>query len=522
VLTKLIDPRLDRFWKLQWGALHACLKRAFCLQLLLLLASCAPRSGLDETAEHTILSGLESPAPTWVESFAGAQSTHEDSHPHVILISLDTLRADHLGAWGYNRPTSPFLDELARFGVRFDQAISHSPKTAPSHMSVFTGVHPRHHGAHFKYSTSPPTAFPVRRDLETLPEVMQKAGYRTAAWTGGGQVSRKAGFDRGFDSFEQNLATLTPAKIATILAWFRSNSDQRCFLFIHTYQIHDPYLPPPPYNEIFTDDHYRGWVIGDRKELRRLIDSSEYRHLNQAFWRKTGRRPDPAMVDDADLQHLLDLYDGNIRYTDDVLHGFFRQLVEDSLLADTLVIVFSDHGEEFLEHGGFLHEKLYRETLHVPLLFFWPGGLPRGLVVEAQVPLMDLAPTLLELVGLQPMAQSEATSLVPMLTRARSGDHRVVFSERPWVQPTAHRSFRDGQTTVIDYGGGQVELYDADSDLFEGSDLADARPREILSMLDRMTAFIESLTTPDSAPTKAPAELNEEETEALRALGYVE
>jgi choline-sulfatase len=182
-----------------------------------------------------------------------------------------------------------------------------------------------------------------------------------------------------------------------------------------------------------------------------------------------------------------------------------------------LVIVFSDHGEEFLEHGGFLHEKLYRETLHVPLLFFWPAGLPQGLVVEAQVPLMDLTPTLLELVGLEPMAQSEARSLVPMLEQAVPGDHRAVFSERPWVQPIAHTAFRDGQTTVIDYGGGQVELYDAGSDPLEGSDLAGTRPAETRSMLDRMAAFIANLTARSPTSTNPP-----EETEALRALGYVE
>jgi arylsulfatase A-like enzyme len=135
---------------------------------------------------------------------------------------------------------------------------------------------------------------------------------------------------------------------------------------------------------------------------------------------------------------------------------------------------------------------------------------------------MDLSPTLLELAGLEPMPRSDATSLVSMFDRAGQQEHRAVFSERPWVRPTPHRSFRDGSTTLIDYGGGRVELFDAASDPLEGSDLAEDRPADTLGMLDRMTAFLESLTTPAQAPPKAPAKLTDEETEALRALGYVE
>jgi arylsulfatase A-like enzyme len=227
-------------------------------------------------------------------------------------------------------------------------------------------------------------------------------------------------------------------------------------------------------------------------------------------------------VGEADLQHLLGLYDGNIRFADDVLHGFFENLADVGLLADTLVIVFSDHGEEFLEHGGFLHEKLYQETLHVPLIFFWPAGLPQGLVVEPQVPLMDLTPTLLELVGLEPMIQSDASSLLPMLGEADRREPRPVFSEEPWVHPTHHRSFRDGFTTVYDYGNGRIELFDAVDDPRESLDLAAERPDEVLGLIEKMAAFIAALTVKDQRPAEPATELSEEETEALRALGYVE
>jgi arylsulfatase A-like enzyme len=489
---------------------------------MILGLACAPQPEHDHVADPYSLDDFNTAAPTWVEDFAKEASQAEANRPHVLLISLDTLRADHLGAWGYDRPTSPFLDELARFGVRFDQAFSHSPKTAPSHMSVFTGVYPRHHGAHFAYNTTPPTAFAARSDLATLPEVMREAGYRTAAWTGGGQVSRTAGFARGFDHYKQNFAALNTKKMGKIFKWFEGNADQPCFIFLHTYQIHDPYLPPPPYNEIFTSDSYEGWVIGDKLELLSYIEASDYERLHRAFWRKTGPRPDPAIVDEADLQHLRGLYDGNIRFADDVLHGFFQNLANVGLLTNTLVIVFSDHGEEFLEHGGFLHEKLYRETLHVPLIFFWPAGLPQGLVVDTQVPLMDLTPTLLELAGLEPMIQSDASTLLPMLSEAGHPEPRPVFSEEPWVHPTHHRSFRDGSRTVYDYGTGRVELFDAVDDPRESLDLAVERPNDVLGMIERMAAFLAALTVQEQGPAEPATELTEEETEALRALGYVE
>jgi len=494
---------------------------AFLFSIVFLIA-CTPSKIHNHVLDPETPENLETTAPTWVEEFANSVATVDGPQPHVLLISLDTLRADHLGAWGYDRPTSPFLDELARFGVRFDRAFSHSPKTAPSHMSVFTGTFPSNHGAHFEYQTKPPVAFPAPRDLKTLPEVMREAGYRTAAWTGGGQVSRKSGFARGFDRFVENLGNLTPKKTADIRTWFKSNSDRQCFLFLHTYQIHDPYLPPPPYNSIFTDDQYRGWIIGDKKDLKSSIDKSNFDSLHAAFWRKTGFKPDPALVGDADRQRLLDLYDGGIRYTDDVLQGFFEDLRHDGLLENTLVILFSDHGEEFLEHGGLLHEKLYQETLHVPLIFFWPARIPRGLEVEAQVPLMDLTPTLLDLVGLETPAQSNAHSLASLFTDNDPVGPRPVYSEEPWVHRTPHRAYRSEGQMVYDHGDEFIELFDISEDPLENIDLSTKDPKQVLSLLSEMVAFLAGQTQPHRTPEQSASELTEDEIEALRALGYVE
>ncbi len=155
------------------------------------------------------------------------------------------------------------------------------------------------------------------------------------------KTSISSGFAQGFDRFTENLGDIDPWKMNEIRAWFRRNSDEPCFLFIHTYQIHDPYLPPSPYDEIFSSE-YQGWVVGDKNKLRTSARGAGFDDLYHAFWRTNDANPDPASVGPDDLRQLVALYDGGIRYTDDVLHGFFEDLRQDGLLDNTLVVVFSD------------------------------------------------------------------------------------------------------------------------------------------------------------------------------------
>jgi len=163
-----------------------------CLAIFLTQSACVRPATHDRLAQTDKPESVEQAAPNWVGEFArdvsAGAATVEPSvepesvrRPHVVLISLDTLRADHLGAWGYDRNTSPFFDALARNGVRFKRAYSQSPKTAPSHMSLFTGTYPSTHGTHVAHGSTPPTIYPVAEGLETLPEIMHRAGYRTAA-----------------------------------------------------------------------------------------------------------------------------------------------------------------------------------------------------------------------------------------------------------------------------------------------------------------------------------------------------
>jgi arylsulfatase A-like enzyme len=272
---------------------------------------------------------------------------------------------------------------------------------------------------------------------------------------------------------------------------------------------------------LFADPSYTGWVVGSRDELRAL-NGSGFETLHKAFWRKTGPKVDPSIIGPDDLRRMVDLYDGGIRYTDDVLRGFFAGLARDGLLDDTLVVIFSDHGEEFLEHGGVLHEMLYQETLHVPLILFHPRYTPSGRSVDAQVALMDLMPTILELANIE-APTGNARSLVPLFHVDDPGDDRSVFSETPWCHSNAHhRSLRAGGHTFYDHDRGRLELFDTVVDPLELNDIADDRPDLTALLRGQLSALLGARQLATEGAAEAARELTADEVEALRALGYVE
>ncbi len=325
----------------------------------------------------------------------------------VILISLDTLAADHLSAYGYERETSPFLDSLAARGTLFENAVVQYPSTLVSHVSMFTGLYPQEHGV---------LPFSSRRlspAIDTLPERFARQGFRTAGHTEGGYVSRDFGFERGFDEFADPNTTADTDVVATLgrgLDFLKSiDPGERFFLFLHTYSIHDPYTPPEPYRSMFWQDE--------------PVDTftSEGRHLSQV---NDGlREVTPAAVD-----YFRALYDGSIRYVDGELESFFDELEAMGLLAETTVVITSDHGEEFLQHGKLAHEQVYPECLRVPLIILHPslghGRRARGLAQS-----IDLAPTLYELAGIPAPERISGHSLVPNLHQPGRTLSRTAYAE---------------------------------------------------------------------------------------------
>lgn len=353
----------------------------------------------------------------------------------VILISLDTLRADHLGCYGGPRPTSPFVDGLAERGVLFDNCVVQVPGTLPSHMTMLTGLLPAQH------AVLPPDGV-LSDDIPLLQEMLAGAGVRTAGFTEGGYVSGRFGFSRGFERFSDD-ARKSNTDIEDVFVrgidFLRSlDDDDRFFLFLHTYAIHDPYYPPPPYTDRYLPDADDRELAGfEPYPMDGLQPPSPTLRRNQRdrhraalrFVRSVlpvgaamptgpnlvdvnrGRQPPPS---DEVLATYTALYDATINYVDDVLRSLFYRLGELGLADRTVVIITSDHGEEFLEHGRLTHEQVYDECLRVPLVVVGPA-VATGRRIPELVMTVDLTPTILDLLDVAPRGTLAGRSLAPAL-----------------------------------------------------------------------------------------------------------
>ncbi len=327
-----------------------------------------------------------------------------------VLISLDTLRADRLGAYGYEEETSPFFDRLAaERGVLFERALAPYPSTLVSHMSMFTGLYPPQHGVYPPSRVLPAT-------IPTLPERFRAAGFRTQGHTEGGFVARGFGFERGFEVYDDTGYTADTdieETFARGLAFLRAlDPEERFFLFLHSYSIHDPYDPPDRFVETFGDGPPRPDSGGER-----------LRAFNHGETEIAGD----------EVERFSRRYDASVRYVDGVLEALVDELQALGLLADTTLVVTSDHGEEFLEHGKLGHTQLFPESLAVPLLVVHPD-LESGRRVTDQVGLVDLAPTLLDVAGLPPLEGAAGRSFAAALTSTRrspQGDRLRRTAGRP-------------------------------------------------------------------------------------------
>ncbi|MCB9377704.1 MAG: sulfatase [Holophagales bacterium] len=311
----------------------------------------------------------------------------------IVLISLDTLRADRLGAYGYGRPTSPFLDSLAERAALFERHYVQAPATLPSHMSIFTGLWPREHGV-------VPPAHVLSSEIPTLPEVLRRHGFRNGAFTEGGWMGTGFGFERGFELYvphEYAADTDIAATFDRGLDFLRRlEPGERFFLFLHTYSIHDPYDPPEPFRAELAP-----------RPLPAGAPPPDGEHL-AAFNER------PAPLPEGTLAVYGDLYDASIRYVDSELERLFEELERMGLAGETTIVLTSDHGEEFLEHGRLVHTQVYPECLHVPLLLVHPQ-LRTGIRVPALTRSIDLAATLWELAGVDDAPETSGTSLLPLL-----------------------------------------------------------------------------------------------------------
>ncbi len=471
------------------------------------------RRALMFSTNHRKNSSVAFSLPLWGNPTLYAPSPAILPGPNLIVLSIDTLRADHLSTYGYGRDTSPFLEtSMAAKGTVFDNFIAAATSTGPSHMSLFTSLPPSAHGVTASFAAKLPAS------VLTLAQLLRGDGYETAAITEDGPLAAYRGFARGFSVYKENTSAnfMAPeGHVHKTLAWGKQwlerNKHKRVFLFLHTFQVHTPYDPPPAYAPLFEE----------------------------------GAERKPAKERDSRGAHMVAQYDREIRYVDDELRAFFSDLVKQGISDNTVFVILSDHGEEFFEHGFHGHGAgLYREVLHVPLIFFG-RGIPSGQRLAGSVRHIDFMPTLLELAGARIPAQARGNSLARLVWGSEHERDRksVPIFSSSWVvnelkargaKPPSF-SVQLGSRKLVRYltdDGYRYEYYELAEDPGEMANLyreTSKDVRELKHLLDKFVAANRSLQAQlrSARPHEISAlgsevDLDPRRAEKLRALGYLE
>ena len=430
-------------------------------------------------------------------------ATGDGRPPNILLVSIDSLRADRLGCYGHGRDTSPALDALAQEGILFEHAIAQAPWTLPSHASLFTSLYSPTHRA-----TDPARRLPAH--LPTLASVLSEAGYRTHAVVGGTFMQRRFGLDSGFESYDDELARVSHKESHTEVTSPRTNEKALAFLaevegpfflFVHYWDVHYDLIPPAPFDTRFDPDYAGDLTSEDFMRNPRIVEDMPER----------------------DLEHLLALYDGEVAWVDQHLGALLDGLEARGLAEDTIVVVTADHGDEFFEHGEKGHQhSLYEELVHVPLVLRVPGAAARR--VSRTVELIDVMPTLLDLVGLEAPPDLRGRSLRPWLEGGEL-PARPAFSATTKMQKDRSQGEKSEALGVFagrhklllfQEEGLGPELYDLKTDPGEARNLRGNPPQKQLMGLARQ--WFED--TPEGTAVRN-AGLDAETQAELRALGYL-
>lgn len=428
----------------------------------------------------------------------------------LLLITIDTLRADHLGAYGYSRPTSPEIDAIAREGALFEVAYAPMGTTCPSHATLFTSRQPLSHGV-------------VRNGLSlvaaehTLAERLLEHGYQTAAFVSSFPVSKRFGFDQGFEHFDDHFESGTSSWAGdswagvdvegrfdrrgaettdAVLVWLAAKRDDRpLFVWVHLFDPHAPYVAPEAQQQLFP-------VEGNGEHADKIA-----------------------------------AYDAEVRYAD-LQVGRIVEAFDAATSRGSLVVITSDHGEGLFDHGWLAHNRyLFEEEVRIPLIFRWRGRIPGGLRSQQPAHLVDLLPTLGTLleVPVDPAPGSDGLDLSPYLTasqRPAPDLERLLWLQRPYYTVKAPKPLgspelrtegfgvRSGRWKYIEAPGvGRRELYDLESDPGERKNLAPGRRRAARGFSRRIAEWRRSQLATASERTD---EISPSDVEALRALGYAE
>jgi arylsulfatase A-like enzyme len=419
---------------------------------------------------------------------------------NVVLISIDTLRADHLGSYGYTRPTSPFLDSIAAQNILFEKAFVPRGLTRPSIASMLTSLYPVKSGVRNLQQL-------LSQEIPTIDSILSAHGYQAASFLSG--AIEKAGdlhFAQPFDGEDEE-------NVSRAIGWLEKNQSESMFMWLHLLAPHDDYAPPKQYDR-FTQADYSGDYQGGR---------------NQLLWVAKNK----IKLSEEDHQHIVGLYDGEILYTDALLQRIFEALERLDLLERSIVIVVGDHGEDLYQHQYYFQHmySIYDSSLHTPLIMKIPGA-PKAMRIEQIVESIDIAPTILDLIGLPTPAAFNGRSLVPLIEGNSQEEFDYALSELPTREGFGKiLSIRTDRWRYVDNPGDnrptgfphhhfyqieKEELYDLQADPNELTNVVDRYP-EVAARLQKQLRAAYGVQTEG----KAAGAVDDDTVDRLRELGYV-
>ena len=428
---------------------------------------------------------------------------HDYKRPgfNVILISVDTLRADHLSCYGYKRNTSPSIDRFSENSIVFDRAIAQAPVTLPSHMSMLTSLYSYNHGViSFENKLSD--------SIITLPDILHRKGYKTVAFTDAGYVSSEYNYHT-FDIFDDS-SVKTDEKFEIMISWLEENSNQKFFLFWHTMKVHSPYTPQEKY-DIFSDKEHSGIVDvypnPEEPICKGLGPGCTFKHTT--FFKKIME-----YMTQKDLEYIRSKYDGEILHVDDQFRTLLKILKKKGIRNKTIIILTSDHGESFADRENLKkigHDLMYNEVTQVPLIINIPG-ISRQIRVKNTVESIDIMPTVLDILDIEIPQGLDGQSLF-----------KVIFN--PEIEETAYCErirwgfymIERGKKKLIYYQKKNIfEFYDLEKDPHERNNIFNDKDPIQLKMKKELLSRVK-----DIVPPSKKIRLNKKKLEELKALGYI-
>jgi arylsulfatase A-like enzyme len=461
----------------------------------------------------------------------------------VILIQGDTLRPDHLDAYGYERKTAPNLTRLAEEGALFRHAITQTGWTKAATPSIMTSLYPSTHGVHQIPDRLPAAA-------TTIAEVYRKAGYATVSFSSVAFTGQFTNLHQGFEELHESESTVGRAGprgsktareyVDRLTDWLEDHKDVPFFVYLHFFDPHSPYEPNRPYDTLWADPARREEYQRQLEALRKVVKDAFLAQRGMA----TPEELRLAGIDpEAFIRFSKDWYDGSIRGMDAEIGRLVERLSHLGLADRTLLAFLADHGEEFHDHGRMWHgHSVYGEMIRVPLIFWAPGRVGKGLKIEEPAQLIDVMPTLLALSGLETPAEAQGQSLRPLLVPGSVGSpvpagggwqRRPVIAEK---HPLDGREFPSTSESYAIMDGGfklihnvvrppekpEFELYDFYKDPLDQKDIAAQHP-EVVGRLAKLLFSFRQMA--GKARLKSDAEatkgMSKEQLEHLRSLGYV-